>query len=97
MKLLYSRVYIEETGFWPTKLEELGMKSAWNAVEEVRNDPRSDRKRVGIVRFVGVECEHVTPGMKVSYDTIRTTEITYEGKKYRQIREDDIWGEWVEK
>lgn len=94
LTLTKDRVFIQETGFVPTGIEDAGLHTTWDFNKELREH---QALRVGIVKFIGVDCEEVEVGKKVVYNVRHTNNVLGpEGEELRQIREIDIHGYWEE-
>lgn len=67
MDLLRRRIQIREIGFLPSKIDRDGFATSWSFSEKLRSH---NKMRIGVVEYIGQECQEVQKGMVVLYNTI---------------------------
>jgi hypothetical protein len=92
LRLTKDRVFVQEIGFIPTGIEDAGLHTSWDFHKDLRvHQPM----RIGIVKYIGVQCQEVEIGKTVVYNVRHTNNVLGpEGEEYRQIREIDLQGYW---
>lgn len=59
-----NRVFIKETGFPPSDLDNSGLETSWEYSEDLR---RHQLYRVGLVTHIGIDCLEVKEGDSVLF------------------------------